>query len=199
MTRVGRQDAQDIVSQYLPMFECLNASGVSYCVVGGIGVMLRMLEGEAEEFRLTRDADVMFDDGFDNADFAQAYLDSYAATPECARVVYEALFGEGTLDDLRNEESRLANASFVGAKVAYDGIETPDFDVVRMLNGRVLADLDASPVVFRGVPIPVASARVLLAMKNETVQLLMASRAETSRPQDFEDIDMLRRLLEHGA
>lgn len=192
---ISRKGAESVVRQFLPLFKRLNDDGVAYCVVGGIGVMLRALEHDEKSFRMTRDADVMFDTHFENADFARAYLDAYASEPERAALVYRALFGDGSLDMLEADDMRLANTSFVGAKEKYDGVDTPDFDVVRRLNGKELADLDVSTVVFEGVAVPVATPETLLSMKRDTVELLMATRATTSRPQDFDDIDTLESLL----
>lgn len=56
---VGQIEAEDIISEFLPMFEYLNEHEVPYCVVGGLGVMLHAYADEGEDrYRATQDADI---------------------------------------------------------------------------------------------------------------------------------------------
>ena len=199
MGNMSREEASEVIREYVPLFRRFDELGVDYCLVGGLAVMLNAIDFIEARYRMTYDADVMLDDTFDNADMVRAYLDVYASNPDTSAAVYDATVGlapECLFDD---EDGRLGATRICGATEELDGVSTPDLDIVRFLNGKTLETLKRKTVLFEGTPIVVATAGQLLEMKQKTIGLLMASRAETSRPQDFEDIDTLRRLLEHGA
>lgn len=90
----------------------------------------------------------------------------------------------------------MVNASFVGADEDLDGVSTPDFDVVRRLNGIDLASIERESVEVMGGHIKVATARQLLEMKEATIGLLHADALQTARPQDFVDAARLRAIID---
>lgn len=196
MLRIGRQDAEKLISVFVPMFKWLDEHNIDYCLVGGLAVLLQGIRTGETDFRATVDADVMFDSSFTNAEFAHAYLSVYAADPKYSESVYEAVFGEGAFEELSTDAQALVNASFVGADADIDGISTPDFDVVRNLNGIDLADIKFEEIDFKGYPIKVATADQLLYMKEATINLLHADITTTSRPQDFIDAMRLKSIIE---
>lgn len=193
---ISIRDAESLISLFLPMFEWLDEHGVDYCLVGGLGVLVQAYNFGAEDFRATVDADVMFDAAFTNVDFARAYLDVYASDSDYSRVVYDAVFGEDAFNELSTEAQALVNASFIGAELDIDGISTPDFDVVRTLNGIDLADIEREPVEILGHTVKVATAAQLLVMKEHTIEMLHADFGTTSRPQDFIDAMRLRVIID---
>lgn len=164
--------------------------------MGGLGVVVQSYASGLGTFRATEDADVMFDASFTNQDFARAYLGAYAADPAYGGAVYDAMFGDGAFAGLADEAQALVNASFVGADEDLDGVSTPDFDVVRRLNGIDLASIERESVEVMGGHIKVATARQLLEMKEATIGLLHADALQTARPQDFVDAARLRAIID---
>lgn len=193
--RIGRRDAERLLSSILPMLDWLDEHSVGYCLVGGLGVLVHSYAAGLEEFRATRDADVMFDASFTNQDFARAYLSVYAADPEYGGAVYDAMFGGGAFQALADEAQAIVSASFIGADEDLDGVSTPDFDVVRSLNGIDLAAIEREVVEIMGTHIRVATAAQLLEMKERTIAL-HAGVVETSRPQDIVDAKRLRDIID---
>ena len=196
LVRIGRGDAERLIATFLPMIDWLDAHGVDYCLVGGLGVVVQFYAAGLGTFRATEDADVMFDASFTNQDFARAYLGAYAADPAYGGAVYDAMFGDGAFAGLADEAQALVNASFVGADEDLDGVSTPDFDVVRRLNGIDLASIERESVEAMGGHIKVATARQLLEMKEATIGLLHADALQTARPQDFVDAARLRAIID---
>lgn len=196
--RISTAEAERLISCFIPMFEYLNSHDVPYCVVGGLGVMLHTYCSGEEAFRATEDADIMFDDTFTNKDFAEAYLATYASDPQFSRRVYEAVFGEGAFKTLDNEEEAFVNTSFIGATSELDGVDTPNFDVVRLLNARRLSDLDMTVLTVDGIAIKVATVDQLERMKRDTIGILKVGYADSPRPQDFEDLAQLERIRQRG-
>ena len=196
LVRIGRGDAERLIATFLPMIDWLDAHGVDYCLVGGLGVVVQSYASGLGTFRATEDADVMFDASFTNQDFARAYLGAYAADPAYGGAVYDAMFGDGAFAGLADEAQALVNASFVGADEDLDGVSTPDFDVVRRLNGIDLASIERESVEVMGGHIKVATARQLLEMKEATISLLHADALQTARPQDFVDAARLRAIID---
>lgn len=196
LVRIGRGDAERLIATFLPMIDWLDAHGVDYCLVGGLGVVVQSYAAGLGTFRATEDADVMFDASFTNQDFARAYLGAYAADPAYGGAVYDAMFGDGAFAGLADEAQALVNASFVGADEDLDGVSTPDFDVVRRLNGIDLASIERESVEVMGGHIKVATARQLLEMKEATIGLLHVDALQTARPQDFVDATRLRAIID---
>jgi hypothetical protein len=196
MARVDRKDAEALLAAFVPMFEWFDKRGIDYCLVGGLAVLLQGLRAGAKNFRATVDADIMFDTTFTNVEFARAYLDVYASNPRYSRSVYDAVFGEGAFEELSSDAQSLVNVSLLGADSDIDGISTPDFDVVRKLNGVSLADIEREEIDFMGHPVKVATARQLLLMKERTIGLLHAEFDTTPRPQDFIDVARLREIVD---
>ena len=196
LVRIGRGDAERLIVTFLPMIDWLDAHGVDYCLVGGLGVVVQSYASGLGTFRATEDADVMFDTSFTNQDFARAYLGAYAADPAYGGAVYDAMFGDGAFAGLADEAQALVNASFVGADEDLDGVSTPDFDVVRRLNGIDLASIERESVEVMGGHIKVATARQLLEMKEATISLLHADALQTARPQDFVDAARLCAIID---
>ena len=196
LVRIGRGDAERLIATFLPMIDWLDAHGVDYCLVGGLGVVVQSYAAGLGTFRATEDADVMFDTSFTNQDFARAYLGAYAADPAYGGAVYDAMFGDGAFAGLADEAQALVNASFVGADEDLDGVSTPDFDVVRRLNGIDLASIERESVEVMGGHIKVATARQLLEMKEATISLLHADALQTARPQDFVDAARLCAIID---
>ena len=63
------------------------------------------------------------------------------------------------------------NISFVGADEDLDGVDTPDFDVCRVLNGRTLATIERERLVLLGQEAWVATVGELLSMKRDTISI----------------------------
>ena len=103
LVRIGRGDAERLIATFLPMIDWLDAHGVDYCLVGGLGVVVQSYASGLGTFRATEDADVMFDASFTNQDFARAYLGAYAADPAYGGAVYDAMFGDGAFAGLADE------------------------------------------------------------------------------------------------
>jgi hypothetical protein len=194
--RLDTTAAEELLESFLPMFAWLEDHNIEYCLVGGLAVLLHGFNAKEEAFRATIDADVMFDASFTNADFAHAYLDVYASDPAYSQCIYDAVFGKGIFDELSSEAQSLVNASFIGAEKDLDGVETPDFDVVRSLNGFNLKSIEREAITFHGKVIQVATVEQLLAMKERTIALLHADISTTSRPQDFIDRQRLSALVQ---
>ena len=196
MVRINRVDAEKLLGTFLPMFDWLDDHGIDYCLVGGLGVVVQSLVAGMGQFRLTEDADIMFDTTFTNQDFARAYLEIYASGSQNGGAVYDAMFGDGAFDSLAEEAQALVNASFIGADEAIDGVSTPDFDVVRQLNGISLEEIERESIDIMGKRVKVATARQLLEMKERTISLLHADVADSPRPQDFIDARRLREIID---
>lgn len=187
--------ARQLYVSFSPMFTRLEESGVEYCLVGGLAVMVQAIKVGEGRLRATRDADLLLPEDYSNATFARTYLDVYACDPKWGAVVYKALFGDDGLDaELESGEDAFLNMTFVGASEEIDGIETPDFDVCRRLNQRTLKSIEKERLTVFGDTVWVATVDELLGMKRDTIGLLKASAAETSRPQDYEDVATLRRI-----
>lgn len=181
-------DAREIVSRYMPLFELLEAKKVEYCVVGGLGVMLHALLQEERAFRMTEDADILVPWDYSNEDFAHDYLLAYANSPISSQVVYDVVFSEEGFASLAGD---FENFGVTGAEMDLDGIDTPSFDVCRRLNGKELSSIEKERVKVFGMEITVATVPELLDMKRKTLELFNADIGDSSRPQDFIDIKRL--------
>ena len=190
--------AQDLVSDFLPMFRKLNEQGIDYCVVGGMAVLLQSMDKarDPNRFRATHDADIMFGDEYTNVDFAKAYMAAFGSDGEFAKAAYDEMFGDGAFDELAEEDQALVNCSFCGPETFSGKNDYPDFDVVRSLNGLVLDDLDREFLQIGDIAVPVAKVETLLEMKNRTIELLKSDLSFSSRPQDYADIETLEMIQE---
>lgn len=190
--------AQDLVSDFLPMFRKLNEQGTDYCVVGGMAVLLQSMDKarDTNRFRATHDADIMFGDEYTNVDFAKAYMAAFGSDGEFAKAAYDEMFGDGAFDELAEEDQALVNCSFCGPETFSGRNDYPDFDVVRSLNGLVLDDLDREYLQIEDIAVPVAKVDTLLEMKNRTIELLKSDLSFSSRPQDYADIETLEMIQE---
>lgn len=202
-----REKAKALIDSFIPMFEYLNEQGIDYCLVGGLAVLIRAYVSGSPDvsLRITHDADLMFGSDFGNDRFAEAYLKTFSSMFESNPGIYDQMFGGDVIKSLSKDEERLVNCSFAGPQVdgeVVGGLNLPDFDVVRKLNGYTLDDLEYDTVAINGVNVPVATPLQLLDMKRKTIALLHADLAETSRRQDFIDVKTLEQILgeeaEHG-
>ena len=150
MGTMDKKAAVGLFASFTPMFSEFERKGIDYCLVGGLAVVAHCLTRGEGSFRATLDADAMVPPDYSNADFARDYLNVYAADPAYGRAVYEALLGEGGFAELTEPKMEFVNASFVGADLELDGVDTPDFDVCRVLNGRTLADLERERLFILG-------------------------------------------------
>lgn len=159
--------AQDLVSDFLPMFRKLNEQGTDYCVVGGMAVLLQSMDKarDSNRFRATHDADIMFGDEYTNVDFAKTYMAAFGGDGKFAKAAYDEMFGDGAFDELAEEDQALINCSFCGPETFSGKNDYPDFDVVRSLNGLVLDNLDREYLQIGDIPVPVAKVDTLLEMK----------------------------------
>lgn len=95
-------------------------------------------------------------------------------------------------------EEAFVNTSFIGATSELDGVDTPNFDVVRLLNARRLSDLDMTVLTVDGIAIKVATVDQLERMQRDTIGILKVGYADSPRPQDFEDLAQLERIRQRG-
>lgn len=190
LARMSRDDFESLIRGYLGFIESLNESGVNYCLVGGLAVLLHAYSAGYKTMRRTYDADLMFDESYTNSAFARAYLKAYSNDPMTGAALYEGLFGDGSFSDLSSPDKALVNTTFVGVDLGPQGA-SPSFDVVRRLNGLDLKDLESETIAYQGVPIRVATVTQLLEMKRRTVALLTAFPGGAPRLQDVADISLL--------
>lgn len=156
---------------------------VAHCLVRG-----------SQGFRATHDADAMVPPDYSNAAFASDYLWVYAADPRYSKAIYEAVFGIDGFERLGDAENKFVNVSFVGADEDLDGIDTPDFDICRTLNGRMLSSIKRERLEVLGQGLWVATVDELLAMKRETIAIYGNDIRTNPRPQDFVDVSILSSL-----
>ena len=194
LRRINRAAAENLFSTFMPMFADFENRGVDYCLVGGLAVVAHCLAREADSFRATRDADAMVSDSYSNGDFARDYLRVYAADAKYRQAIYDAVFGDNGFDGLNEGEDAFINISFVGADEDLDGVETPDFDVCRLLNGRTLENIERERLEVLGQQIWVATVEELLGMKGDTIALYGGDVQTSPRPQDFVDVGILSGL-----
>ena len=198
LQHINREAAENLMSRYLPMFAEFDERGIDYCLVGGLAVVAQCLAHDANGYRATIDADALVAQDYSNADFAKDYLRVYAADPDVSKAVYEAVFGEDGFERLSDDENAFVNASFVGADEDLDGVDTPDFDVCRMLNGRTLATVKRERLKVLGHDVWVATVDELLDMKRGTIAIYGVDIQTNPRPQDFVDVGILNGLLGDG-
>lgn len=191
---MDREAAEALFAEFAPLLQLLEEKGADYCLVGGLAVIAHCLANDFSPMRATKDADLLVPDDYTNRDFASDYLRVYAANPEQSEAIYQAMFGEGDFESLSKGESAFVNISFVGADEDLDGVDTPDFDVCRMLNGRTLSSIKRERINVCGLEVWVATIDELLGMKKDTVGLYGADITTSSRIQDFFDIRTLEAL-----
>ena len=196
LQRINREAAEELFGRFIPMFAEFEATGIDYCLVGGLAVVAHCLARNAGAFRATKDADAMVSQKYSNTDFAKDYLRVYAADPKFSKIIYDAVFGEEGFEQLSSAENAFVNISFVGADEDLDGVSTPDFDVCRTLNGRSLASIERERLTVLGQPIWVASVKQLLDMEHDTISIYGAEFETSPRPQDFVDVGILNDLAE---
>jgi len=199
LQRINREAAEVLLSRFLPMFAEFEKCSIDYCLVGGLAVVAQCLARGSSRFRATTDADAMVPQDYSNTDFARDYLRVYAADPQYGKAIYEAVFGEGGFEQLNDAESAFVNASFVGADEDLDGIDTPDFDVRRTLNGRSLSSISRERLTVVGQPIWVATVDELLGMKRDTISVYGGDIQTSPRPQDFIDVEILNDLADDDS
>ena len=196
--RIDRRTAEQLLLEYLPFFKRLDDEDVRYCIVGGLAVLIQSLVRGREQFRATNDADVMFSFEYTNKEFATDYLSVYASEPGAYKPVYEAIFGDEGFGVFDGDGADVDNITFVGANGMLDGVDTPDFDVVRTLNAKTVDTISYERIVVNGVSLNVAALPDLAEMKRQTIQLLKAPLSESTRPQDFDDLAQIQNMLEDG-
>ena len=190
-TRIDREAAEELFSRFAPMFADFEERGIDYCLVGGLAVVAHCLVRGSERFRSTEDADAMVAQRYSNADFARDYLRVYAADPNQGKAIYDAVFGDDGFKQLGEAENAFVNISFVGADEDLDGVDTPDFDVCRVLNGRTLDTIERERLTVLGQEVWVATVGELLGMKRDTIAIYGGDPQTSPRPQDFVDVGIL--------
>lgn len=194
LRRIKREEALRLIQDSLPLISYLNENNISYCLVGGLAVLIHSYAAGLSVFRSTLDIDVMVDPAYSNADFAAAYLAVYATNPSFGQAVYDAVFGSGEFELLCESDQAFINCSFIGARKHLDGVDTPDIDLVRMLNGLELKDLAIEAVTIDNVSINVASIDQLIYMKSSTLGYMQQNPIDTPRQKDYIDLVRLREL-----
>lgn len=106
-------------------------------------------------------------------------------------LICDAVLGEDGAETLKAYP--FDNTSFAAGD---EGIDAPNVDLCRSLNGYRLEDLERERVEIAGLSIWVASVDQLIEMKKRTIELYRATPDNTSRPQDFVDLATLRALKE---
>lgn len=192
--RINTTDAQNLLEQYIPMFKALKDNNIKYCLVGGIAVMAHALAHNYDKFRATVDADLVLPKDYSNLDFAKTYVSTYSKSNEENKIIAQALVGNEDLTKLNNKDLKFSNLSFIGAQKNLDGIDTPDFDVCRIINGYTIEDINTETIKIGDADIVVASIDNLIAMKERTIKLYGADPETNPRFQDFIDLKILKDL-----
>lgn len=192
--RINLNDAQELLEQYIPMFKALNDSKIKYCLVGGIAVMAHALAHNYDKFRATVDADLVLPKDYSNLDFAKTYVSTYSKNNEEDKIIAQALVGDEDLTKLNNKDLKFSNLAFIGAQKNLDGIDTPDFDVCRIINGYTIDDIKTKTIHVGDADIVVASIDNLIEMKEHTIKLYGADPETNPRFQDFIDLKILKDL-----
>lgn len=179
------------LQMYMPLLRRLDERGVDYCIVGGTAVAIWQLEAEAMNIRETVDIDVMVSSAYDNGEFARDYIAAAGGKPVPGDLICDAVLGEDGVETLKAYP--FDNTSFA---VGDEGIDAPNVDLCRSLNGYRLEDLERERVTIGDLSVWVASIDQLIEMKKRTIELYRATPDNTSRPQDFVDLATLRALKE---
>ena len=192
--QINTTDAQDLLEQYIPMFKSLKENNIKYCLVGGIAVMAHALANNYDKFRATVDADLVLPKNYSNFDFAKTYVSTYSKSNEENKIIAQALVGDEDLNKLNDKELKFSNLTFIGAQKNLDGIDTPDFDVCRIINGYTIDEIKTETIEIGDVDIVVASIDNLIEMKKRTIKLYGADPETNPRFQDFIDLKILKDL-----
>ena len=183
---LSETQARELLRLYDPLIEKLNAEGVDYCVVGGLGVMMQSLAKKYQgKVRYTQDIDLMVGDEVSDEQLARLYVSAYSESPEEEEQLRLELFGN--VDDVSElaEGEEPSGMSLIG--VEHEDKETPNVDFVRKLNGFTLEDIDRETLFLVNAEAKVATVEQLKVMKSRTIDLYGASFGETLRPQDWID------------
>lgn len=178
---------------YRPLLDELDARNIPYCIVGGLGVMMQSLDKSSEKVRFTRDIDIMVAEDTSNDEFIDAYIAAYAKGSVEQNRLREQLFprdGEPFETCSYDDE----NMGIDGIRDNADGPDCPRVDLVRRLNGLILSDLSKEELHSFGGQAVVATIDTLAEMKRRTIDLYRVPFSETSRPQDFLDLQKLETL-----
>lgn len=194
--QLNKFDAEKLFKQYQPMFKSLDVNNINYCLVGGVAVIAHAIANNYDKYRATIDADLVLPKSYTNKDFAENYIDAYAQNDEQTKTIAIALVGDEDLDKLNDKDNKYANISFIGAEKELDGIETPDFDVCRSLNGLSLEDISIEKLNILGFEVSVASIEDLITMKQKTIELYGPDPQTNPRFQDFIDLKILKDIKE---
>lgn len=185
--------AHEELKIYRPLLDELDARNIPYCIVGGLGVMMQSLDKSAEKVRFTRDIDIMVDEVTTNDEFIDAYLAAYAKGSDQQDRLREQLFPhEGEPSDTCSYDDE--NLGIEGIRDNADSPDCPKVDLVRRLNGMVLSDLSKEDLRSFGGRSVVATIDTLAEMKRRTIDMYRVPFSETSRPQDFLDLQKLESL-----
>lgn len=189
----------ELVQRYLPLIDELEARGVNYCVVGGLGVILQQLNHGVGGYRVTMDIDFIVPGNYDDDDFVDAYVNAYAETEAQRELLYSELMAGGTAPYDGSETPPLTlNSGFVGVSAKEQGVDGPSVDLCRTLNGRTAEVVKKERVEVLGRKVWVATAEELADMKLHTIGLYRVSMEDSPRPQDFIDLRTLNRIRDAG-
>lgn len=193
LSKTTRENVEELVSKYIPLFKYLDQNNIDYCCCGGLAVLLHALKRkELTVFRNTEDLDLFLPLEFEEDDIKNIYLAVYAKDNDTAKFIHDEVFGEGSYEGLLDEQ--FDDYVKDRGNISFDGqLRTPNIDALKWLNGKTIDTIKREIVDFKGIKIKVASLEDLLYMKESVINLYKGNF--DSRPQDYIDANLLRKMI----
>ncbi len=188
--KVGDDVAERLLAQAAALTEVLDAEGTPYAVVGGMAVLAQARNAGCTEFRATYDIDIMVED-------QRSF--SALATKRGEIAALEGVQSPDVEEELAQLEAAEGDNESISPALGPHGTFAVGIDSVVSLNGFTLDTLETETLAIGERRITVATCEQLIQMKESTLSLLGASPAETSRPQDYIDLAILRKLVREKA
>ena len=95
-------DAKTLVESYLPLFRQLNNSGISWCIVGSMVIIIRQVFSHAEKVRMNDDLDIMLPYSVSNQEFLNAFTEAYVPDDKRTEII-------SFLDDMSSDDDDICN------------------------------------------------------------------------------------------
>ena len=196
ITMVSSSEAENIISQYLPLFQSLNNAGIEYCCIGGLAVMIyAYLEGNDDDFlfRATEDGDIIVPEDFPNDEFIDLYVNAYAGSELDPSKIKETLLGYSPYEE-EFDDDQYVNMGVVADYVNMiytPPVDFPSIDVLHFINIFTLKNVHRQWVNVLGTDVCVASKEDIIYMKEHPFASLTGGEL---RQQDYIDLKILRAL-----